>query len=102
LENHCGDDSISVKVTDEKDILELKNILKGRAYSYGPPSCPYGSISVTMANGSKSLTFYPATDGCPIIWTGRSYSDKYIGISDDARKRIDQILALKPCPPYNP
>ena len=90
LEFHYEDISISVTITDENDILILKQILSGRPFR-DSPSCGFSTaISITMTNGRKSIMFCPANDGCPLLRIGTS--DRYIRISDEAKARLNEVL----------
>lgn len=98
LRYHYAEKSVDMKVT-ESDLKDLKEILVGRSYPESP-SCGFNAdISITLTNGIKSITFCPACDTCSVIRIGNT--NRYIGIRDDQRKRLDAILAkygmLFPC-----
>ena len=84
------DKNILVRLTDEHDIRTLKDILKGHPMR-DTPSCGFSTdVSITMTDGSKSIVFCPANDGCPLIRIGDS--DRYIAITDEARARLNEVL----------
>ena len=90
LEYHYVDKDISLKITDEGDILILKQILNGRSFR-DTPACGFTTeISVTITDGSKSIVFCPANDGCPLLRIGES--GKYIKITDKARTKLNEVL----------
>jgi preprotein translocase subunit SecF len=90
LEYHYADKNIAVKITDKNDILTLKQILSGRPFK-DSAACSFATnISITITNGNKSVVFYPACDGCPLLLVNDS--GKYIIISYEARKRLNEIL----------
>ena len=90
LKYHYVDKDIFVKLTDESDILTMKQILSGYPFK-DSPTCGFTTdISITMTNGSKSIVFCPACDGCPLLLINDS--GKYIKISDEARKRLNEVL----------
>ena len=77
-------------ITDETELAELKNVLSGFAWT-DSPSCGFSAdISITFTDGNKELVLCPACDGDPIIRVGES--DRYIGISDEARNGLDAIV----------
>ena len=87
---HNPNANISVVIKDESDISALKEILRGRSFK-DTLACGFSTdISVTMTNGSKSIMFCPANDGCPLLRIGDS--NKYIRISEENRKALDKIL----------
>ena len=99
LEYRYADKDISVKITDEDDVLSLKQILNGHTF-VDSPACGFTTnVSVTMASDSKSIVFCPACDGCPLVLV--SDIGRYIKISDAAREELDSILerygAFFPC-----
>lgn len=90
LKYHYDDKDISVKLTNESDILTIKQILNGHPFK-DSPACGFTTdISITMTNGRKSIVLCPACDGCPLLLV--SDSGKYIKISDEARKRLNEVL----------
>ena len=90
LEYHYFDKDISVKITDESDILKLKQILNGCLFK-DTPACGFTTeISITMTNGSKSIVFCPANDGCPLLRINDS--SKYIKITDEIRNKLNTVL----------
>lgn len=98
LRYHYAEKSIDTKVTDS-DLKDLKEILVGRSHP-DSPSCGFDTdVSITLTDGRKSITLCPACDRCGIIRIGNT--NRYIGISDEQRKRLDAILAkygmLFPC-----
>jgi len=91
LEFHYGDINISVTITDEDDILMLKQILNGRAYYRGSLHCGFiEDISITMTSGRKSIMFCPANDGCQLLRVDTSC--RYIEISYEANTQLHEIL----------
>ena len=91
LEFHYDDTSISVTITNEADVLILKQILSGRPFS-NSSICPFSEdISITMTNGKKSIMFCPANDGCPLLRIGNS-GKKCIQISDENNTKLHEIL----------
>jgi len=90
LEYHYVDKDISVKITDDSDILKLKQMLKGRPFK-DTPACGFTTeISITMTNGRKSIVFCPANDGCPLLRINDS--GKYIKITDETRTKLNDLL----------
>lgn len=90
LEYSYIDKDISVKITDERDIQTLKQILSGRLFK-DSPACGFTTdISITMTNGNESIVFCPACDGCPLLLIDNF--GKYIKISDEARNRLNEVL----------
>ena len=91
LEFHNDDTSISVTITDEVDVLILKQILNGRPFR-NSSICPFSAdISITMTNGKKSIVFCPANDGCPLLRIGNS-GNKCIQITDEAKTKLHEVL----------
>ena len=89
LEYHYVDKDISVKITDESDILKLIQILTGHPFK-DTPACEFTTeISITMTNGSKSIVFCPANDGCPLLRIDDS--GKYIKITDETRTKLNEV-----------
>jgi len=91
LEFHHLDISISTTITDEHDISVLREILRGNSFSDSFPCNFTRRISITMTDGSRSIMFHPATDGCPILRLGDS--DRYIRITEEARTRLNEVVA---------
>lgn len=90
LEYHYIDKDIHVKIIEEDDIAELKNMLKGIAYT-DHPSCGFTlDILITFTDGQQSIALCPACDGCPILRVNDS--DKYLRITKEERERLDIIL----------
>lgn len=90
LEYHYADKDISIKITDENDILALKQILTGRPFKDNPACGFTTDISITLTNGNKSITFCPANDGCPLLRIDDL--GKYIKITDEARTRLNEVV----------
>ena len=81
---------VSLKITNENDILVLKEVLKGRSF-HDSPSCGFTmEVSIIMANGKKSIVFCPANDGCAILRINES--GRYINISNEEQMRLYTIL----------
>ncbi|MDR0518244.1 MAG: hypothetical protein LBH25_14520 [Fibromonadaceae bacterium] len=97
LEYDCGSINISAKATNVIDIWVLKKILKGDP-TESSPSCGFGAPAITMTDGNKSITFYPASDGCAVLRVGDTYEyitgnlNEYIDISESAREILNKIL----------
>ena len=92
LEYRNVDKNISARVADERDILKLKQILSGHPFK-DSPACGFSSdISITVTNDKKSIVFYPACDGCPLLRINDS--DKYIRITEEARINLNEILGM--------
>lgn len=90
LRYHYAGKSIDTKVTDS-DLRDLKEILVGRSYP-DSPACGFSAdVAITLTDGNRSMTFCPACDTCSVIRIGNT--NRYIGIRDDQRKRLDAILA---------
>lgn len=92
--------NISIAITDEDDMIELKKILRGNSL-YSDHACGFTSdVSVTMTNGSKSIMICPARDGCPVLRIGDPddvdeaypYAGWYLNISKEQRLTLDKIL----------
>lgn len=78
-------------LTDEKDIVELKGIFRGRI-ARDSPACGFSmNVSITMYGRGESIIFCLALDGCPIIRINDS--DRFISISDNQRKVLNDIFA---------
>ena len=91
LEFHYGDSNISAMITDEDDILVLKQLLNGQSYFRNSLHCGFTTnISITMISGKKSIMFCTANDGCQLLRIGTS--SKYIEISYEDRERLNEIL----------
>jgi len=87
---HNPDTNISVVITDEDELSILKEILRGWSFR-DHFHCGFSTeISITMANGDRSIMFFPAHDGCPILRIGDS--DRYIIISEEQRIALRQLL----------
>ena len=84
------DTSISVVITDEKDILVLQEMLRGFSVIDTFPCGFSADISITMTNGRRGITFLPANDGCPILRVGDA--NRYIRVADDAIKKLHEIF----------
>ena len=84
-----NDKNIALTVTDENDIMILKDNLNGIAYS-DYPSCGFSlDTSVTFADGKKSIVLCPACDNCSVARIGST--GKYIIIKD--RQALEAVLA---------
>ena len=82
--------SISVVITDECDISALKEILRGRTFRE-TLACGFSTyVSITMTDGSRSITFLPANDGCPVLRIGDS--NRYIRVTVEAIARLHEIF----------
>ena len=91
LEFYYDDISISVTITDEDELLLLKQILNGRLYFRSDLHCGFTTdVSVTMTNGKKSITFCPANDGCPLLRIGTSR--RYLELSTESLAKLHEIL----------
>ena len=87
--------NISIVITDEEDIAMLKDILRGRPFRESFHCSFSTDISITMTNGSRSIMFIPACDGCPFLRigdTGAGNTNKYIRISYENRDRLHEIF----------
>ncbi len=90
LKYHYIDKDINAIIIDEDDSTELKNMLKGIAYT-DYPSCGFTlDISITFTDGKQNITLCPACDGCSKLRVNDS--DKYIRITAEERKRLNIIL----------
>jgi len=85
-----GDRPIDVAVTDQGDLESLKEIAGGRA-AKNCPACSFEYISITLTNGQKSITFWPACDGDPLIRVNDS--DRYVRMSGRETQELHRILA---------
>jgi hypothetical protein len=86
-----NDRSVSlVKVTDQVDLEELKDILRGRA-NRSSPSCGFSdNIAIIMQCDEKKIVFSPARDGCPIVRIGGT--NRFILISEEQRDTLNRIF----------
>ncbi len=82
---------VSVNVTDENDMMVLKETLKGSGYTDSGLSCGfYDGLAIEMKNGLINRTFYLAADGCAVIYAVEKR--KYIDIPDEDRDKLNKIL----------
>ncbi len=79
-----------VLLDNEEEILLLQKIFGKPAY-YDSPSCGFtNELYITMSMENKSLSFYPALDGCQVIYV-EEY-DKYIIISSEERDKLNLLF----------
>ena len=82
--------TLHTTITDANDVRTLKEMLTGWSCKDGP-SCGFGlDVSITLTDGSKSITFCPACDGDGTFQIGDS--DRYIEVSDKQRKMFKMIV----------
>jgi len=92
LEFHYEDMNVSTAITDEEDIVILKQLLSGRSYFRDSLHCGFTTdISITMTNGRKNIIFCPANDGCQLLRIGTS--GRYIETSYEAITKLHEILS---------
>jgi hypothetical protein len=91
MRDHYDGKTIDAVVTDAKALQSLKSVLAGYAYSgLDHPACMFDdSISVTLTNGRRSMTFCPAFCGDPLVEINGT--GKYLHMSDKQRKALDGI-----------
>jgi len=88
-----GDSDISFDIVDSEHMEQLKKLLMGSTYT-DMPSCGFSadvSIILSNTNTDRCVTLCLALDGC--AWIRIDATDRYIKISDNARAKIDAILA---------
>ena len=87
---YYADENIEHVISDADDIDKLKAIFNGFAWQ-DSPACGFSlDVSVTFEGNNEKLILCPAYDGDPIIRIGET--GRYMGISDDARKMMNNIL----------
>ncbi len=81
-----------VTITDENDILALKEIMQGSIWFDSGASCGFGKdfLTIQISNGNKTTNFCPALDGCEIIYVDEH--NKYFEITDENREKLNEIL----------
>ena len=84
------EEKVSETIDDSATVKELKGILKGKTNSNGQDSDFSEDISIELTNGKKTVVLYPALDGSPILRIDKS--NKYVKISDSARRKIDLLF----------
>ena len=85
-----GEKDIYEEINDPLIIDELKSILRGLAHPDNP-SCGFSiDISITLYDGNNSVTICPALDRCETMRIGDS--NRYFYISENDRRRLDNIL----------
>ncbi len=87
---HYMDENVDTVVTEQDDINEIKQLLKGPKYK-DTPSCGFSTdISITLLGDRESITLCPACDGCPILQIDST--DSYIRISKRSRNKLNTLL----------
>jgi hypothetical protein len=91
LRYHINDKKITVVLTDEDDISELKGMLRGMSFRDNS-SCGFSiDVSIIFSNGDRSITLCPAAaDECPILRINDS--NRFIRIKDGQRQRLVAIF----------
>lgn len=90
LIGHYTEKPVNTTVTSASDVRAIKGILAGWALR-DCPACGFtGVVSITLTDGRKRITFYPAFDGCHTFRIGET--DRYMGVSDERWKDLNAIL----------
>jgi hypothetical protein len=90
LIGHYTEKPVNTTVTDVDDVRAVKEILTGWAVRDSPACGFTGDISITLTDGRKRITFYPAFDGCHTFRIGET--DRYMDVSEERWKDLNSIL----------
>lgn len=82
---------IDVTITDARDLAALKRILTGWCtWGDGCQACSRDpNVSITLSDGRKSITYYPARDTCEVFLVG---SHKCLEVTGKQRAEFEAIV----------
>lgn len=91
LKFHYAGKQIDTTITDARDVAALKRILTGWcSWGDGCAGCGRESFcSLTLSNGGRSITYYPARDTCELFLVG---SFKCLEVSRKQRAEFEAIV----------
>ncbi len=89
LKYHYDSKVIDVDITDPKDVKALKSILTGYVTTEMTAGGYFETVTITLSDGRKNVTFEPALDGDSRFGIGAS--EKYLVVTDKKRKAFDAI-----------